>query len=328
VRWLEGLGKWPLGTRGAMKRALLAALLLVGLVPAASAGAEDPTPDMYSTTFGNIIGIIAAGGADWYVSYPTNVPTTGTYHVAVTASTTAAATATLGITAGTFQGSGCTVGAFVSDTSATSQASGYFPVTVTGPYCFGSIRLTITATSTVITAIRASFQIAADTVTVSGGLTVTDDGNGWLLTGIPDTQEELQAIADALAAGLTVKLCGQSGACGIIETSANTTINVGSTNVTEAQQVAVTFPGNVNSPGLVFVILLPFLFGLLIFFWWHGMRFAAAWAAAALLVALIPGLAYGLLLPLILIVIGVLIQFFREEEEDAKDARPGDHERP
>lgn len=219
-----------------MRRGLAVVLALAALVgvPGAHAGAEDPTPDQYQTNFANIIGIIGAGGADWYVSYPTNVPTTGTYHVAVTASTTAAATANIALTAGSFQGSGCTVGAFTSDTAATSQASGYFPVTTTAAHCFGSVRLAITSGSTTITAIRASFQIASDTVTV------TDDANGWALTGIPDTQEEIQAIADALVDGVTVKMCGQDGACGPIVTVTNTTVTIGTANVNSTTPDAFT----------------------------------------------------------------------------------------
>jgi len=185
----------------------LAAMLLALATPSASAGAEDPNPDRYDTTFANIVGIIAAGGATWYVSYPTDVPVTGTYNVAISVSTTAAATASLAVTAGSFAGSGCSVGAFVADTAATSFASGYLPITTTGAYCFGSVRLTLAASSTTITAIRASFQIASDTVnvagslsvtnsggqsltitswpsllaTLSGGVTVTDDANGWAI---------------------------------------------------------------------------------------------------------------------------------------------------
>lgn len=149
--------------------------IVLALLPGASAGAEDPTPDPYHTTFANIIGVIGAGGAEWYVSYPTSVPGPGTYHVAVTASTTAAATTSLALTAGSFQGSGCTIGAFTADAAATSQASGHFPVTVSGAHCFGSVRLSITSGATTITAVRASFQIAQDTTEIR------DDANGWNL---------------------------------------------------------------------------------------------------------------------------------------------------
>lgn len=210
-----------------MKYTLAAiALILFLFIPNVSAGAEDPTPDNYETNFANIIGIIGAGGADWYVSYPTDVPTTGTYHVAVTASTTAAATANIALTAGSFQGNGCTIGSFTSDTAATSQASGYFPVTVTAAHCFGSVRLAITSGSTTITAIRASFQIAADTVTVS------DDANGWALTGIPTPPSaltisgELDIHQDPVTGEL--KICGQEGECGVIQTTTefgNVTVN-------------------------------------------------------------------------------------------------------
>jgi len=261
--------------------AVVALVFLVG-VPGVQAGAEDPTPDHYTTNFANIIGIIGAGGADWFFSYPTDVPTTGTYHLAVSVSTTAAATASLAVAAGSFQGSGCTVGTFTADTAATSIASGYLPITTTGPYCFGSVRFTLSASSTTITAVRATFQIASDTVSISswpslgisswpslavsswptlnvaqsGAWTITDDANGWTMH-----QDPVSGTLNVVNSGQqTIKVCGQTGTCGRIAVDANSTISIGtaSVNQTVQQELNLRFRGDIHDPGLEWFMSLAF----------------------------------------------------------------------
>lgn len=113
------------------------------------------------------------------------------------------------------------------------------------------------------------------------------------LSGIPDTQQEIQAIADALTAGLDVTICPQATPCyhvlsGAIDT--NTTVEMGNQTVSFPSNltVAATFPGDVDSPGFDFWALFIFwavLLGICLYMgWW----FAAGFAVPGLLDAMFP----------------------------------------
>lgn len=311
MRQLEGLGGRQHWLGGAViGRGLgfvaLAGLFLASLAVPVQAGAEDPTPDHYETTFANIVGIIAAGGAEWYVEYPTDVPTTGTYYAGVQVSTTAAATATLAIAAATFQGTGCTIGAFVADTTATSQASGYFPITTTGGFCYGTLRLTLSASSTLITAVRAQVQVSSDTVlnTLSGtvNVDVVDDTTADGMLTVPTTPQApssltltgtlgVDLVDDTTADGkLTVaqdEACGATVRC-LSDVNSTTIIGTANVNTTEASQLQVDlkFPGSQGSNGGDFFLpVFLWFFALLVF-----LRLGRLLAAGACTIGLIGSL--------------------------------------
>jgi hypothetical protein len=65
--------------------------------------------------------------------------------------------------------------------------------------------------------------------------------------------------------------------------------------------------------GFLFFVL---FLALLLFFWWHEMKFAAAWTIPAIFVAMIPDFDFSLLLCVTCIVVGVGMQFFKEREKE------------
>jgi hypothetical protein len=180
---------------------------------------------------------------------------------------------------------------------------------------------------------------------VSGGLTVTlAPGGSLAVTGIPDTQQEIQAIADALAAGLTVHLCGQAGACGVIETNANTTFyNNGNmtsifpdtlhlcglpgengTCLPIQAQGGVTFPDGDGMHGLGFWIQLLFFLGWLLLAYFQELPMLAGFSIPGVLLTLFPLLGgWSFELGVVGLVFGVAIEFF-EEKKRGEDEENGE----
>jgi hypothetical protein len=130
---------------------------------------------------------------------------------------------------------------------------------------------------------------------LSGGLTVTDDADGWLITGIPDTQQEIQAIADALAAGLDVTICPETAPCyhvlsGAVDTNTTVVQNIDNQTlnaiIPDEFTQHIDFPV-VNTEGLDWGLIL-FWIIVLLFTTYQRWLLAAGFAVPGLFDAIFP----------------------------------------
>lgn len=147
-------GSGPIGPQMAVLMLLLAA-------PMALAGGEDPTPDVYLVSYGDVNGTITAGQVALYVGYPTNVAETGVWDVSLAASTSTPTNGTLAFTVANASGSGCSLGNLTMDAGTASSASGHVEVTATSTYCFLSFTVTLAGAAN-ITTTRVMVQIASN----------------------------------------------------------------------------------------------------------------------------------------------------------------------
>lgn len=258
-------------------------------------------------------------GMAWNVQGP-DVPTGGT----------------ASFTASTISASGCTVGSWTTISellAAGTGATSYAEITMTSNECRAFVRMVVTAAAIPVTLATFVFPInvyvehTAFTNTVSGGLTVTDDANGWAVnvaggitvtlapggsiavTGIPDTQQEIQAVADAILllqnlnvdlvddttndGALTVDLADDSTADGYLSTppvDINATFNNSefSTIFPDEFNVNARFPGGAENPGFDFWAGVVFWLLVLGFFLYQAWWFAAGFAIPGLLDAMFP----------------------------------------
>lgn len=193
----------------------------------------------------------------------------------------------------------CTVGsAFTANSGTLIDGSKMFQhvrtVTFDADYCHISGTATLLTTTASAGQTLFDWHIVRPSQKLSGSLAVS---GGLTLSGIPDTQEEIQAIADALAAGLEVTICPEAQPCyhilsGALDTNSTFSIGEFNQNNTFAEDVNVHFPEDEESgsPGfdrlgyLVFWIVLLAVFARLA--WW----FALGAAIPGFLDAVLPDL--------------------------------------
>lgn len=206
-----------------MRQTLILALsLLLVLAPVVQAqqpgGAAGDKQQYAYRELSAISGVITASTMEAWFTSPTESSAAGTHYIGFNVAGPDIPTGGVAtFTASTIAATGCTIGTWVtvSETlAAGTGATSYAPVTMTGSDCTGVAEMQIQAGVIPVTLARFRFPFdihvtpTAFTNTLSGGVTVTDDANGWAVTGIPDTQQELQAIADAItllqSLGITV----------------------------------------------------------------------------------------------------------------------------
>lgn len=290
--------------------------------------------DTWKTTVGNVGGLINGGSIDVYLQHPdADFGRVGdSFH---SSAFMAAPTITNpGITWSINHAHGCTTANPTTRTTTTAIAtvsSFDFDITTTGTTCSVSIRLLVTAgvlATTIydqqLTLALASSDVQCSTAVIAldakacdGTRTVTDDGNGWAITGIPDTQQELQAIADAIVllqsigvnvtgsmivdllddstndGAVTVDVADDSTDDGYLSmppVDINSTIQNATFNTTfpSTFDVNARFPGGSDNPGFDFWAGVVFWLLVLGFFLYQAWWFAAGFAIPGLLDTMFP----------------------------------------
>lgn len=210
----------------------------------------------------------------------------------------------------TISATGCSMGSWTSFSeilSAGTGATAYATVTMSSNECNGYVKLVVTAAAVPVTLATFvfGFNIYVEQTSfsnaLSGGVTVTDDANGWALTGIPTPPSSLtlagtlgvDLVDDTTADGsLTVDVADDSTADGLISTPVPGDIafnnSTFSTIFPDEFDVNARFPGEADNPGFDFWAGVVFWLILLGFFLYQGWWFAAGFAMPGLLDAVFP----------------------------------------
>ncbi len=218
-----------------------------------------------------VVGVLTAGQVDSCVYYERTAPQidSGVTITFITAGPGVIGANTLTYGA-TFVGlNGCTASAWSTTTDSTAAGTGgtgSATITMTSHHCRGYLELTITSSNPALsTFIKNRFALgivvpydyeltylcaatgstpdvfdAATNVCNAPLLNVAQSGT-WTLSGIPDTQQEIQAIADALAAGLEVEICPEVAPCyHVVSGNLNSTVNINGTVNIDANTTETT----------------------------------------------------------------------------------------
>jgi len=82
----------------------------------------------------------------------------------------------------------------------------------------------------------------------------------------------------------------------------------------------VDFPGDANAPNLTWLALLCVFIVLIATFWWLGMAYALGWSIAAFIAHVVPGLPFSLPIALVMLVLGVALQYLNERRGERSQA--------